>query len=146
MGRFEIGSSFQRATEYKSRGRPISKLIEQDWNERELIWGKLNELTGILIERLDINHLKQARSFSRRHAICWEIFGLLTSYPKNSIQILRLESFAELFPSLLEIIYPGFLSKYIIPGKSLKNIPYWSKFFRSDAMVVPKNYKEAKFN
>lgn len=116
-----------------------------DIDFRELIWGKLNELTGILIKRLDINHLKQARSFSRRHAICWEIFGLLRSYPKNSIQILRLESFAKLFPSLLEIIYPGFLSKYIIPGKSLKNIPYWSKFFRSDAMVVPKNYKEAKF-
>jgi hypothetical protein len=143
-GRNDILVSFvKNAMRYCSKNDPH---YLNDNAHRETIWKKLDHLTNQFMEKLESESVNKARKASGRHAIAWEIYGILKRYHNNRMAMLHLESFMTAFPSLLKILYPGFLNSCIIPGKSLKKeIPYWSKLLRKQAQKHPGNYEDAKY-
>jgi hypothetical protein len=142
-GKHDILVAFvKNAVKYCSKQDPV---YLNDIALKEMIWEKLDQLANSFLDRLDSECVDKARELSNRYAIAWEVFGIVKRYHKNSMEIQRLDSFAMTFPTLFKIIYPGFLTEYIVPGKSLKkNIPYWSKYVREQAQISPKNYTDAK--
>jgi hypothetical protein len=78
-GRNDILVAFvKNAMRYCSKNDPH---YLNDNAHRETIWKKLDHLTNQFMEKLDSDSVNKARKASGRHAIAWEIYGILKRYP-----------------------------------------------------------------
>ncbi|MDY6824774.1 MAG: PcfJ domain-containing protein [Thermodesulfobacteriota bacterium] len=96
------------------------------------------------LEHVNAPDLARIKQISRRYAIQWELYGLYRAYGRQSVEMFSVQEFHQAFPSLMQIVYPGFVTRYVVPGKPLKKVlPYWSSSFRAEAAKPSENYREA---